>query len=136
MVVATFDGLAPGHPEGSGGLHEFQLPDRRWVRLHEAECHEVRFTPADPTQLELTFVVANSSGPAELPVDTRIQIVFTDAIVLQWDTEPFDPDWDGPLQGEVMLLDWDGADRFSLQLYSVSVLWQADHVQVRANHSR
>jgi hypothetical protein len=128
VSTEAWRGVQPG-----AGLYDFWTADGAHVRLHEADCTGLTYTPGPrPT------VIARFTFPAEwVPVGLEqrpvVVIRFHEAHVLAWETDADEEETyadPGAQGGQVSILDWDGHRLFTLDLLTVRVELTAQAVDV------
>ncbi|MCG5219486.1 hypothetical protein [Streptosporangium sp. KLBMP 9127] len=137
MSVTEFAGVTMDKDRGvtsMGGLYEFWTEDGAHVYLHDTDFRRLTYQPGRPPVLELEFVYAPLWTPPELAKTPVVAFRFEDVRLVEWREDQEGHDCviahpDAP-PGQVELLDWDGADLFTLYTFTLYLAFHAPRAEV------
>ncbi|MEU4409476.1 hypothetical protein AB0F88_33615 [Streptosporangium sp. NPDC023963] len=137
MSVTAFAGVTKDRDRGitsRGGLYEFRTEEDARVYLHDIDFRRLTYEPGRPPTLELEFVYDQRWTPPELSETPVVVFRFEDVRLVEWheDQEGHDrvaADPDAP-PGQVGQFDWDGADMFTLDTFTLRLVFHAPRAAV------
>ncbi|MEV7012279.1 hypothetical protein [Streptosporangium sp. NPDC051022] len=137
MPVTVFAGVTKDKDRGitsKGGLYEFWTEEDAHVYLHDTYFRRLTYEPGRPPTLELEFIYHPQWTPPELSKTPVVVFRFEDVRLDEWheDQEGHDcvaADPDAP-PGQVGQFDWDGTDLFTLETFTLRLVFCAPRVVV------
>ncbi|MEU4836257.1 hypothetical protein [Streptosporangium sp. NPDC023615] len=137
MSVTEFAGVTKDKDRGitsRGGLYEFWTEEDAHVYLHDTDFRRLTYEPGRPSTLELEFVYDPQWTPPELSKTPVVVFRFEDVRLVEWhedqeghDRVTADPD---ASPGQVGQFDWDGTDRFTLDTFTLRLVFHAPRAAV------
>ncbi|MFI9561557.1 hypothetical protein [Nonomuraea endophytica] len=116
------------------GLYEFWTEDGAHIHLHDTDFTHLAYRPGRPPVLELEFVYNPDWTPPELSETPVVNFRFEDVRIVEWheDQEGHDCVSSNPKAppGQVSLFDWDGVDLFTLDAFTLRLVFHARRAAV------
>ncbi|MGS2640881.1 hypothetical protein [Streptosporangium sp. LJ11] len=137
MSVTEFAGVTKDEDRGitsKGGLYEFWTEEGAHVYLHDTDFSRLTYEPGRSPTLELEFVHDLRWTPPELSKTPVVVFRFEAVRLVEWheDQEGQDrvnADPDAP-PGQVGQFDWDGTDMFTLDTFTLRLVFHAPRAAV------
>ncbi|GIH90988.1 hypothetical protein ACFFMN_32360 [Planobispora siamensis] len=137
MSVTEFTGVTGDGDRGitsKGGLYEFWTDEGARICLHDTGFRRLTYEPGRPPMLELEFLYDPEWTPPGLSKTPVVVFRFEDVRVVEWHEDQEGHDCvracpDAP-PGQVGQFDWDGTDLFTLDTFTVRLLFHARRAAV------
>ncbi|WP_440072314.1 hypothetical protein [Streptosporangium sp. OZ121] len=137
MSVTEFAGVTKDKDRGitsKGGLYEFRTEEGALVHLHDTDFRRLTYEPGRPPTLELEFVHDPQWTPPELSETPVVVFRFEDVRLVEWHEDQEGQDRvnanpDAP-PGQVGQFDWDGTDMFTLDTFTLRLVFHAPRAAV------
>ncbi|GAA2655585.1 hypothetical protein GCM10010412_025020 [Nonomuraea recticatena] len=137
MSVTEFAGVTEDKDRGvtpKAGLYEFWTEENAHVYLHDTDFRRLTYEPGRRPVLQLEFLHDPRWTPPELSETPVVAFRFEDVRVVEWreDRQGHDSvaaQSDAP-PGQVECFDWDGGHLFTLDTFTLRLVFHARRAEV------